>query len=82
MNPTFTTKISGKDIVITLRMAGKSQDFPKQVWSTQDGVQYGPNMASPEALRKAKEVVDSNIATMSPQEFATWLKTSQLSVNM
>ena len=80
--PTFTTKIDGKNIVVTLKMAGKSQDFPKQVWSTQNGAQYGPNLVSKEALLKAKAIVDSNIASMSAQEFATWLKTSRLSVNM
>ena len=78
MNPTFSTKIEGKTIIVTLKMAGKSQDIVVSVW-TQSGPLFGNK---PGHMAAAKAIVDEKIASLSPTDFGKWLKDSGMKVKI
>ena len=78
MNPTFSTIVEGKAIIVTLKMAGKSQDIVVSVWT-----QYGPLFGNkPEHMAAAKAIVDEKIASLSPIDFGKWLKDSGMKVKI
>lgn len=78
MNPTFTTKIDGKDIVVTLAMNGKKQELVLGVWT-----QYGPIFgATPKQMAEAKAQVDAKISSMSAVEFGGWLRSSGMKIKI
>lgn len=78
MNPTFTTKIEGKEIIVTLKMAGRSQDMVVSVW-TQSGPLFGNKK---EYMAAAKTIVDEKIASLSPADFGKWLNDNNMKVRI
>lgn len=77
-SPTFTTKIDGKTIVVTLAMNGKKQDAVLGVWT-----QYGPIFgATPAQMAEAKARVDEKIASMTAIEFGGWLRSSGMKIKI
>ena len=77
-----TSKIDGKNIVVTLINGSKKQEIPMEIY-TATGPLFGNTEVRETAQKAAKAIVDAALAANTdPRQFGEWMKNNSMKVRV